>query len=310
MAVEKIITISPRSFCAGVDRAIEIVEKAVLKYGTPIYVRKEIVHNKHVVNRLREKGVVFVQDVSDTPPHATLIFSAHGVSPAVWEEARQKKIRIIDATCPLVTKVHNEVLSFVTEGYSIILIGHRNHEETEGTRGEAPEHITVVETAEEVDELAYSAQEKLAYLSQTTLSMDDTAGIITALRAKYPQITGPRKDDICYATQNRQNAVKEQAPNCDVVFVVGYPNSSNSVRLVEVARAYGAKSYLISDAKSITPDMFENARIVGITAGASSPNFLVDEVVEKIRDGREIIVKHYVYKEENVKFSLPKELIS
>lgn len=306
--IQKIITISPRSFCAGVDRAIEIVEQALVKYGAPIYVRKEIVHNKHVVGALQQKGAIFVAEVSETPTNATLIFSAHGVSPAVWEESRKKNLRIIDATCPLVTKVHNEVLQFVKEGCSIILIGHKHHEEVEGTRGEAPEHIRVVETVEDISELPFTFEDKVAYLSQTTLSLDDTAAIITELRKRYPHIIGPRKEDICYATQNRQNAVKEKAPLCDVVFVLGYPNSSNSVRLVEVAQAYGSRSYLIPDAKSITPQMLTGVTTVGITAGASSPNFLVEEVVQKLRNNQTTI-QHYVYKEETIKFSLPKELL-
>src|SRR3954449_1521389 len=245
-APEKLLLAAPRGYCAGVDRAVQTVERALELHGAPVYVRKEIVHNKHVVETLRERGAVFVDELDDTiPDGAITVFSAHGVSPAVHADAQQRGLRTIDATCPLVTKVHREALKFPAEGYTIVLIGHAGHEEVEGTMGEAPDHIVLVETEADVDALVVDDPEKMAYISQTTLSVDETKAIITRLREKFPAITGPRTDDICYATTNRQAAVKQMAGECDLVLVIGSQNSSNSQRLVEVARDMGTEAHLI-----------------------------------------------------------------
>src|ERR1700712_3529794 len=251
--VEKLLLAAPRGYCAGVDRAVQTVERALELYGAPVYVRKEIVHNKHVVEQLRERGAIFVDELNDTvPAGATTVFSAHGVSPAVHADASARGLQTIDATCPLVTKVHREALKFAAEGYTIVLIGHSGHEEVEGTMGEAPEHIVLVETEADVDALEIADPDRIAYVSQTTLSVDETRAIINRLREKFPAITGPRTDDICYATTNRQAAVKQMAPHCDLVLVIGSQNSSNSKRLVEVALTAGAgASYLIDFAKEI-----------------------------------------------------------
>ena len=247
-APEKLLLAAPRGYCAGVDRAVQTVERALELYGAPVYVRKEIVHNKHVVEQLRERGAIFVDELDDSIPEgAVTVFSAHGVSPAVHADAERRGLCTIDATCPLVTKVHLEALKFAAEGYTIVLIGHAGHEEVEGTMGEAPEHIVLVETEDDVDALEVADPEKLAYISQTTLSVDETRAIINRLRERFPNITGPRTDDICYATTNRQAAVKQMAPQCDLVLVIGSRNSSNSNRLVEVAREYGADAYLIDN---------------------------------------------------------------
>src|ERR671927_1107783 len=247
-APEKLLLAAPRGYCAGVDRAVQTVERALELYGAPIYVRKEIVHNKHVVEQLRERGAIFVDELDDSIPEGAMtVFSAHGVSPAVHANAAERQLRTIDATCPLVTKVHREAVKFAQEGYTIVLIGHSGHEEVEGTMGEAPEHIVLVETEEDVDRLEVADPERVAYISQTTLSVDETRAIIARLRERFPAITGPRTDDICYATTNRQAAVKQMAQQCDLVLVIGSRNSSNSQRLVEVARDYGADSHLIDN---------------------------------------------------------------
>src|SRR6187200_1272518 len=267
MPVEKLLLAAPRGYCAGVDRAVQTVERALELYGAPVYVRKEIVHNKHVVAQLRERGAVFVEELDDTIPEgAVTVFSAHGVSPAVHADATRRGLQTIDATCPLVTKVHREAVKFAEQGYTIVLIGHSGHEEVEGTMGEAPDHIVLVETEADVDALELEDPEKVAYISQTTLSVDETRAIITRLRERFPAITGPRTDDICYATTNRQLAVKQMSERCDLVLVIGSRNSSNSNRLVDVARAAGAESHLIDNESQVREEWLAGARVVGITS--------------------------------------------
>lgn len=308
MAVEGVVLAKPRGFCAGVDRAIEIVEQALALYDKPVYVRKEIVHNRHVVAALQAQGAVFIDELDEVPAAATVIFSAHGVAPTVWEAARQKNLRVIDATCPLVTKVHMEVQRFDKKDYTIVLIGHEDHDEVIGTRGEAPERIRVISTLEDVEQLTVPDPQKVVCLTQTTLSMDDTAEIIKALRTKFPAMVTPAKDDICYATQNRQQAVKAMAGLVDLVLVIGSSNSSNSNRLREVAETQGIRALLINQVHDITPEMFGHAKRIGITAGASTPEFLVQEVIEYCqRLGAEKIQELTVV-EEDVKFLLPSEL--
>src|SRR3712207_6336185 len=268
---EKLLLAAPRGYCAGVDRAVQTVERALELHGAPVYVRKEIVHNKHVVEQLRARGAVFVEELDDTIPEgAVTVFSAHGVSPAVHADAAVRGLRTIDATCPLVTKVHREALKFAAEGYTIVLIGHSGHEEVEGTMGEAPEHIVLIETEEDVDRLEVDDPTRIAYISQTTLSVDETRAIINRLREKFPDIIGPRTDDICYATTNRQAAVRQMADECDLVLVIGSKNSSNSNRLVEVARDHGAESHLIDNESQVREEWLEGKRVVGIKSGARS----------------------------------------
>src|SRR5919112_1341540 len=284
-APEKLLLAAPRGYCAGVDRAVQTVERALELYGPPVYVRKEIVHNKHVVEQLRDRGAIFVEELTDeVPAGAITVFSAHGVSPAVHADARERGLRTIDATCPLVTKVHREAVKFAGDGYTIVLIGHAGHEEVEGTMGEAPEHIVLVETEADVDRLEVADPTKVAYISQTTLSVDETNAIIVRLREKFPGITGPSTDDICYATTNRQRAVKEMAVLCDLVLVIGSRNSSNSNRLVDVARDLGTQAYLIDGADQVQEEWLEGARVVGISSGASAPEQLVDDLVAFFRD--------------------------
>ena len=273
---------SPRGFCAGVDRAITIVEKALEMYGAPIYVQHEIVHNKHVVQRLRNGGAVFVENIDEIPEGSHAIFSAHGVSPEVRKRAEKRKLRVLDATCPLVTKVHREAQRYAQKEHTIILIGHHNHVEVKGTVGEAPEHIFVVGTVEEVSDLKIPDEKKVGYITQTTLSLDDTAEIIITLKERFPEIKGPAKDDICYATQNRQNAVKALSKEVDLVLVVGAQNSSNSVRLLEVAETTGVKARRIESAAELDPEWLEEVRNVGITAGASAPEDIVQGIVAGI----------------------------
>jgi 4-hydroxy-3-methylbut-2-enyl diphosphate reductase len=312
MSLEKIILVQPRGFCAGVVRAVAIVEEA-LEITKPIYVRKEIVHNKHVVEELRERGAIFVNEISEIPSGepgkpVVCIFSAHGVSPAVRQEAKERNLFVIDATCPLVTKVHMEAIRFAKQGYSIVLIGH-NGEEVEGTMGEAPYAITLVESVEDVARLTLPDPEKLIYLTQTTLSVDDTANIVEALKQKFPQMTPPPKEDICYATTNRQHAVKQLAPHCDLILVIGAKNSSNSQRLKEVAINCGTQSYLIDDDTMIQDHWFDGVKNVGITAGASAPEVLVDRVIQNLSDrGPDVRVETLTVEEENVFFSLPKNI--
>jgi 4-hydroxy-3-methylbut-2-enyl diphosphate reductase len=278
----EIVLASPRGFCAGVDRAIEIVERALEHFGPPVYVRHEIVHNRHVVDDLRARGAVFVDDPAEVPPGSLLVFSAHGVSPTVRRSAEQRELRVIDATCPLVTKVHVETQRMAREGYELVLIGHAGHVEVEGTLGQAPGRIHLVETTDDVERLELENPEKVGCVTQTTLSVDDTRQIIEALKRRFPGIALPRKDDICYATQNRQDAVKQLTADADVVIVVGAPASSNSNRLVEVASKRGARAYLVQSAEDIDAGWLEGARAVGVTAGASAPERLVGEVVERL----------------------------
>jgi 4-hydroxy-3-methylbut-2-enyl diphosphate reductase len=308
MAVEGVILAKPRGFCAGVDRAIEIVEQALELYDKPVFVRKEIVHNRHVVEALQEQGAVFVVELAEVPNGSTVIFSAHGVAPTVWAEARDKDLRIIDATCPLVTKVHLEVQRYANQDYTIILIGHEDHDEVIGTRGEAPARIQVISEVEDIAKLDVPDPNKIVCLTQTTLSMDDTAAVIDALRANFPAIVTPSKDDICYATQNRQQAVKAMAEVVDLVFVLGASNSSNSNRLREVAETAGVQAHLINQVSDITPDMLDGAQCVGITAGASTPEFLVQEVIAYCQQAGAATIQELTVVEENVKFLLPSEL--
>ena len=309
MTVEKLLLAAPRGYCAGVDRAVQTVERALELYGPPVYVRKEIVHNKHVVEQLRQRGAVFVEELDDTIPEgAVTVFSAHGVSPAVHADAERRSLRTIDATCPLVTKVHREALKFAADGYTIVLIGHSGHEEVEGTMGEAPDHIVLVETEEDVDRLEVADPEKVAYISQTTLSVDETRAIIARLRERFPAITGPRTDDICYATTNRQAAVKQMAEQCDLVLVIGSKNSSNSNRLVDVARDCGAESHLIDNERQVQESWLEGKRVVGISSGASAPEELVTRLVDFFRGRGTEDVSEFEVMREDVRFMLPKTI--
>jgi 4-hydroxy-3-methylbut-2-en-1-yl diphosphate reductase len=296
---------SPRGFCAGVDRAIEMVERALGLFGAPIYVRHEVVHNRFVVDDLRAKGAVFVDELADVPAGATVIFSAHGVSQAVRAEAAERGLTVYDATCPLVTKVHVEVARYRKSGTECILIGHAGHPEVEGTMGQARDGIHLVEAVEEVESLQVRDPNNLAYVTQTTLSVDDTARIVAALRRRFPNITSPKKDDICYATQNRQDAVKRLAAFCDVVLVVGSRNSSNSNRLREVAEAEGTRAHMIDGVSDIKREWLENARRVGLTAGASAPEVLVQEILERLRGWGASVVDDAGEKPEGVTFPLP-----
>ncbi len=307
----EIILANPRGFCAGVDRAIDIVQRAIEVFGAPIYVRHEVVHNRYVVDGLRRSGAVFVEELAEVPEKATVIFSAHGVSQAIQAEARDRGLRIFDATCPLVTKVHIEVHHHASEGREIVFIGHAGHPEVEGTMGQyvnADGGIYLVESPDDVERLVIRHPDNLAYVTQTTLSIDDTQAIVAALRARFPAIIGPRKDDICYATQNRQDAVKQLAEQCDVILVVGSPNSSNSNRLREIAEKMGRPSYLIDDAGQVQPDWVETASKIGVTAGASAPEILVSQVVEKLTSWGGRVVRENQGIEETVVFSLPREL--
>ena len=307
-----IILANPRGFCAGVDRAIEIVERALEVFGAPIYVRHEVVHNTFVVNGLREKGAIFVDELHEVPDDATVIFSAHGVSQAVQAEARERQLNVFDATCPLVTKVHLEVARYARNGDDVVLIGHEGHPEVEGTLGQYDTsqggNIHLVETEDDVETLDIAAGKNISFVTQTTLSVDDTLSIIEALRRKFPHIHGPRKDDICYATQNRQDAVKKLAQECQLVLVVGSANSSNSNRLKELADNKGVKGYLIDNAEHIQREWFEGINLVGITAGASAPEVLVQDVVQKLIDWFDANLLYENGSKENIVFHLPKEL--
>ncbi len=305
--ITEIVLAGPRGFCAGVERAIDIVEQALEVCGPPVYVRREIVHNGYVVDKLRAKGAVFVDELDEVPDRATVIFSAHGVAPAVRQEAQRRGLRVIDATCPLVTKVHLEAVRYAREGYSIVLIGHEDHDEVIGTLGEAPDRIHVIASAAEVEALEVPDPHKVAYLTQTTLSVDDTREVIDALRRKFPRIVGPSRDDICYATQNRQAAVKTVAGDVDVLLVIGAANSSNSLRLVEVAQSAGTRAYLINDVRDVRPEWLAGVRRVGVTAGASAPEVLVTEVVRAL-EASGAAVREVKVVEENVRFALPPEL--
>ena len=305
---ETILLASPRGYCAGVDRAVQTVERALDLYGAPVYVRKEIVHNKHVVDELRDRGAIFVETETEVPEGATVVFSAHGVAPSVHVGAAERQLRTIDATCPLVTKVHVEAKKFAAQGYTIVLIGHAGHEEVEGTMGEAPDQIVLVQDEAEVDQLEVADPAKIAYISQTTLSVDETRAIILRLRERFPRIVGPRTDDICYATTNRQTAVKQLARESDLVLVVGSRNSSNSNRLVEVAREYGAASYLIDNQTEVADEWLDGVRVLGITSGASAPEGLVSELVERFRRRGSVDVRELEVVSEDVRFMLPKTI--
>jgi 4-hydroxy-3-methylbut-2-enyl diphosphate reductase len=304
----EILLAQPRGFCAGVDRAIEIVERALQQFGAPIYVRHEIVHNAYVVSDLRNKGAIFIEDLEDVPAGNTLVFSAHGVSKAVREEAESRGLKVFDATCPLVTKVHVEVAKMRKQGAEIIMIGHAGHPEVEGTMGQAEEGMHLVETVEDVAVLQVANPELLAYVSQTTLSVDDTAEIIAALKARFPAIIEPKKGDICYATTNRQEAVKFMAPQVEVVIVVGSPNSSNSNRLREVADKMGTPAYMVDNASAIDPAWIAGKRRIGVTAGASAPEVLVQAVIDRLKQLGAASVRALEGVEENVTFPLPKGL--
>lgn len=309
MSGKTIVLANPRGFCAGVDRAISIVERALEEFGAPVYVRHEVVHNKFVVDNLREKGAVFIEDLADVPPGAILIYSAHGVSKAVQAEAAQRGFRVFDATCPLVTKVHKEVARLDAQDCEIVMIGHRGHVEVEGTMGQlAPGRMLLVETVEDVATLSVRNPDKLAYVSQTTLSVDETKDIIAALNVRFPNIRNPHKEDICYATTNRQTAVKELAEECDIVIVVGSPNSSNSNRLREVAALRGVDAYMVDNASYLKREWFEGKNKVGVTAGASAPEVLVREVLATISGWGHETVREGEGAEESIVFVLPKEL--
>jgi 4-hydroxy-3-methylbut-2-en-1-yl diphosphate reductase len=304
----KVILANPRGFCAGVNMAIDSLEKALELYGTPLYVYHEIVHNRPVVERFRGRGVVFVNAIAEVPEGATVLYSAHGVAPAIRAESAARRLRAIDATCPLVTKVHLEAVRFAQQGYTILLIGHEGHDEVIGTTGEAPENIMLVQDAADVERLPLPADAKVAYLTQTTLSVDEAQAVITALKQRFPQIVGPAKEDICYATQNRQEAVKELIPEADVVLVLGSRNSSNSQRLAEIARAAGRPAHLIDAVAELRDDWFVGARTVLVTAGASAPEENVQEVIDYLRRRFNATVETRTVREEHVSFPLPKEL--
>ena len=311
----QIVLANPRGFCAGVDRAIEIVERALELFGAPVYVRHEVVHNKYVVDSLREKGAVFVEELDEVPDNSTVIFSAHGVAKKVREEAAKRKLRVYDAICPLVTKVHMEVGHYQAEGRECILIGHEGHPEVEGTLGQYHRDdgkggMYLVESVDDVWKLEVKNPDFLAFVTQTTLSMDDTAEVIDALRERFPNIAGPKKEDICYATQNRQDAVKKLSRQCDLILVVGSTNSSNSTRLKEISQKVGIPAYLIDNASEIRREWLEGKEYIGLTAGASAPEVLVEEVIEKLREWGAGGVKEAPGKQEKVVFSLPRDLIA
>jgi len=304
----KIILANPRGFCAGVNMAIESLERALQLYGTPLYVYHEIVHNRPVVDRFRKRGVVFVDGIEEIPEGATVLYSAHGVAPAIRAASAERRLRAIDATCPLVTKVHLEAVRFAREGYTILLIGHEGHDEVLGTMGEAPRDIRLVQDADDVERLDLPADAKVAFLTQTTLSVDDADVIIAALRRRFPHIVGPSRDDICYATQNRQEAVKELVPEVDAVLVLGSQNSSNSKRLEEIARALGKPAYLIDGVKDLREDWFTGDETVLVTAGASAPEDVVEECIEYLQRRYGAVVESRTVREEHVSFPLPREL--
>jgi 4-hydroxy-3-methylbut-2-enyl diphosphate reductase len=306
--VEKILLAAPRGYCAGVDRAVQTVERALSRYGPPVYVRKEIVHNKHVVAQLRARGAIFVESETEVPEGSVTVFSAHGVAPIVHQNALARRLRTIDATCPLVTKVHVEARRFAADGYTVVLVGHDGHEEVEGTMGEAPDNMVLVQTEQDVDELELADPEKVAFISQTTLSVDETKGIIERLRERFPAIVGPRTDDICYATTNRQAAVRQLASVCELVLVIGSRNSSNSLRLVEVARDYGADAHLIDNARELDETWLDGVRTLGISSGASAPEELVRELVERFRARGVSDISELEVTREDVRFMLPKAI--
>jgi 4-hydroxy-3-methylbut-2-enyl diphosphate reductase len=306
--VEKLLLAAPRGYCAGVDRAVQTVERALEIHGAPVYVRKEIVHNKHVVEELSERGAVFVDEHTEVPEGAVCVFSAHGVAPSVRAGAAERRLQTIDATCPLVTKVHREAVRFAEDGYTIVLVGHDGHEEVEGTMGEAPEKIVLVQDEHDVDELEIEDPEHVAYVTQTTLAVDETASIVERLRERFPKIVGPRTDDICYATTNRQEAVKQMAPNCDLLLVIGSRNSSNSKRLVEVARDGGTPAHLIDNAGEVQEEWLAGVRTVGISSGASAPENLVRELVGFFQARGVSDISEFHVRSEDVRFMLPKQI--
>jgi 4-hydroxy-3-methylbut-2-enyl diphosphate reductase len=306
--VEKLLLAAPRGYCAGVDRAVQTVERALEIHGAPVYVRKEIVHNKHVVAGLSERGAIFVDEQTEVPEGSVCVFSAHGVAPSVRSGAEERGLRTIDATCPLVTKVHREAVRFAADGYTIVLIGHDGHEEVEGTMGEAPEQIVLVRDEDDVDALEIEDDERVAYVTQTTLAVDETTSIIARLRERFPHIVGPRTDDICYATTNRQSVVKQMAGDCDVMLIIGSRNSSNSVRLVEVARDCGTEAHLVDNAGEVQEQWLEGKRVVGISSGASAPENLVQELVEFFRARGVNDISEFDVIREDVRFMLPKQI--
>jgi 4-hydroxy-3-methylbut-2-en-1-yl diphosphate reductase len=306
--VEKLLLAAPRGYCAGVDRAVQTVERALDLHGPPVYVRKQIVHNKHVVDLLAARGAVFVDDVAEIPEGALTVFSAHGVSPKVRADAQARKLDTIDATCPLVTKVHREAVHFAQDGYTIVLVGHAGHEEVQGTMGEAPEHIVLVESEQDVDELVVEDPERVAYVTQTTLSVDETSSIVKRLHERFPKIAGPRTDDICYATTNRQAAVKQMAGGCDLMLVIGSRNSSNSVRLVEVAHDCGTEAYLIDHAEEVREEWLAGKRVVGVSSGASAPDDLVQDLLDFFRARGVTDISEFHVVREDVRFMLPKPI--
>ena len=306
--IQEVLLAEPRGFCAGVDRAIEIVERAIAKFGAPIYVRHEIVHNTYVVNELKSKGAIFIEELSDVPPGSTLVFSAHGVSKAVQQEARDRGFDIFDATCPLVTKVHVEVAKLAKEGFEFIMIGHKGHPEVEGTMGQLTSGIHLVEDVADVAKVQPAQTEKLAVVTQTTLSVDDAAEIAAAVRARFPSVREPKHQDICYATQNRQDAVKVMSPQVDLVIVVGSPTSSNSNRLRELAQRLGTESYMVDSAAELQPAWFEGKSRIGLTAGASAPEVVVREVIDRVKALGAVSVRKMDGIEETIKFPLPKGL--
>jgi len=308
IAAKKIILLTPRGFCAGVVRAIDVVKIALDLYGAPIYVRKEIVHNRHVVEDLRTAGAIFVEELDEVPRGARVIFSAHGVSPAVRKDAKERELQVIDATCPLVTKVHLEAVKFARKGYTIVLIGHKDHDEVIGTLGEAPQSTVLVSTPEDVDRLQVQDPERVSFITQTTLSLDETREIVERLKERFPKIQGPAAQDICYATENRQLAVKAVAPLCELLLVVGSQNSSNSRRLVEVCQKSGVPAYLIDDLKEVRPEWLEGVSTVSVTAGASAPENLVEELIQSLQQAGYTELEEMEIKEEDVRFNLPTEL--
>ncbi len=306
--VEKLLLAAPRGYCAGVDRAVQTVDRALAIHGAPVYVRKEIVHNKHVVEQLRQRGAIFVDEQTEVPEGAVCVFSAHGVAPSVRAGAAERGLKTIDATCPLVTKVHREAVRFAEEGYTVVLVGHDGHEEVEGTMGEAPDQIVLVQNEHDVEELEVADPERIAYITQTTLAVDETTAILERLRERFPRIVGPRTDDICYATTNRQAAVKQMAGSCDLMLVIGSRNSSNSVRLVEVARDCGTEAHLIDAAREVDEQWLEGKRTVGISSGASAPEELVIELVELFRARGVQDISEFDVVREDVRFMLPKQI--
>ncbi len=306
---KRVLLAAPRGYCAGVDRAVITVQKALDLYGAPVYVRKQIVHNKHVVSTLEAKGAIFVEEVDDVPEGATVVFSAHGVSPAVHEGAAKRNLKTIDATCPLVTKVHHEARRFAKEDYDILLIGHEGHEEVEGTAGEAPDHVQLIDGIEDIQNAKVRDEKKVIWLSQTTLSVDETLATVASLKQKFPLLQDPPSDDICYATQNRQQAIKQIAPEADLVLVVGSTNSSNSVRLVEVSKEYGAKAaYLVDFAHEVDEKWLEGVETVGVTSGASVPENLVNDLLEWLAARGFDDVQTVTAMEESLTFAMPQEL--